>query len=143
MNQVPPPGVPRSRTAAEVVATWIRQMWSQGPVAEAGKDGEITTASNKSFVGFVLAVLSLINGLGVGWVIAAIAKAGELGVVALVTAGIGVTLGVLAVIFAFLGLAEVNGSPRPMYGRETSGVAIAGGIVGTVLSGLQTLVYFA
>ena len=60
------PGPHRSRAAAEVVATWIRQLWSQGTVAEAGKQGEITTASNKSFLGLVLAVFSLGNGLLVG-----------------------------------------------------------------------------
>ena len=71
----PPPRHARSRTAAEVMATWIRQLWSQGAVAEAGKESENTTASNKAFIGLVLAVLSLLNGLGIGWIIALIAKA--------------------------------------------------------------------
>jgi hypothetical protein len=103
------PGPHRSRAAAEVVATWIRQLWSQGTVAEAGKQGEITTASNKSFLGLVLAVFSLGNGLLVGWIIAGIARGQGANSVALVTSGGGVLLAVLAIVFAVMGIAEVNG----------------------------------
>jgi len=136
------PGPPRSRTAAEVVATWIRQLWSQGTVAEAGKRDEITTASNKSFLGLVLAVLSLVNGLGLGWIIAGIARGQGASAVALVTSGGGVFFAMLAIVFAIMGIAEVNGSPTPMYGRETSGVAIGVAGAGAVLSGLQSLLFF-
>jgi hypothetical protein len=137
------PGPHRSRAAAVVVATWIRQLWSQGTVAEAGKQGEITTASNKSFLGLVLAVFSLGNGLLVGWIIAGIARGQGANSVALVTSGGGVLLAVLAIVFAVMGIAEVNGSSTPMYGRETSGVAIGVAVVGAILSGLQSLMYFS
>ena len=143
MDQLPPSGVPRSRTAAEVVATWIRQMWSQGAVVEAGKDGEITTASNKSFAGFVLAIPSLINGFPIGWIIVGVGNENGWGGVASVFAGVGALLGILGVLFGILGLLEVNNSARPMYGRETSGIAIVVGTVGAVLSGLQILYYFS
>ena len=62
---------------------------------------------------------------------------------ALVTSGGGVLLAVLAIVFAVMGIAEVNGSSTPMYGRETSGVAIGVAVVGAILSGLQSLMYFS
>ena len=141
MNNQPDPH--RSRTAAEVVATWIRQLWSQGAVAEAGKRGEITTASNKSFLGLVLAVLSLVNGLVVGWIIAVIARENGIKSVALLTSGGGVFLAVCAIVLAMLGIGEVNRSPALMYGKETGGVAIVVAVVGAVLSAFQSLLYFA
>ena len=124
------------------MATWIRQLWSQGAVAEAGKESENTTASNKAFIGLVLAVLSLLNGLGIGWIIAVIAKAEGAGGGALITALGGMGLGMLGIVFALMGFAEVNASPRSMYGRETGGLAIGLAVVGAVLSGLQSLIYF-
>ena len=60
----------------------------------------------------------------------------------MITAVGGMGLGMLGIVFALMGFAEVNASPRSMYGRETGGLAIGLAVVGAVLSGLQSLIYF-